>query len=116
MEYLLPLAIAGLALCLRHGAVGRGRAQADRIPGDPTAPAAESAPAGQASHATAPAADRAGSIQAVEHGPQAHQRRQPSGATAVETLRRDHAAHGSPNKRPAVAAVIAQRQQRDQAS
>jgi len=49
-------------------------------------------------------------------GPQAHQRRQPLGATAVETLRRDHAAHGSPNERSAVAAVIAQRQQRDQPS
>jgi len=49
-------------------------------------------------------------------GPQAHQPRQPSGATAVETLRRDHAAHGSPNERSAVAAVIAQRQQRDQPS
>jgi hypothetical protein len=115
MEYLLLLAITGLALWLRHGAVARGRAQADRLPADPTAPAAASPPAA-ASHATAPATDRAGLIQGHERARRAHKRRQPSGGTPAEILRGHHAAHGNPNERPAVAAVIAQRQQRDQAS
>jgi hypothetical protein len=115
MEYLLLLAITGLALWLRHGAVARGRAQADRLPADPTAPAAASPPAA-ASHATAPATDRAGLIQGHERARRAHKRLQPSGGTPAEILRGHHAAHGNPNERPAVAAVIAQRQQRDQAS